>query len=281
MNRKIIIFNMVLLLLLPLAFADLGESLDLALSEVEGEELPKPLGTLFGNEQINFYLALNNGEEIVISLVTEDKVIKSVSTEEVTEPSLNVYSDEDTVRKLLASNNPVPLLKKALDEKKITYKAVGLLNKVKFAFLSVFSNVATLFQETVEGSFDQLAEETKEEPEVEEEPEEELEDENELTGEVVAEIKEPEFKTHVIKMDDQGFDPQKTTVGVGDKVIWKNIRTGNIDNAMVIGVRNCREVKSGLFGPGEEFSWTFDEPKECVIVDGIMTTVESKLVIGG
>lgn len=303
--NKVGIIVILLFLASMAAASNFEEMVDKSLAEVQGQTLPKPLGTLFGNEQINFHIALNSGGELIIGLITENKQIKSVSAQPVPKPSLNVYTSEETIKKLLMSNNPGLLLRKALDEEKITFKAVGFLNKIKYAFLQTFSNVAALFQETENGSFNELAESTKEEgfkvPEASdvdagenaaagettaEESGEGIVEEteelgSELTGGAATEIEENQAKTHTVYLDDTGFNPTKIVVGVGDTVIWENIRTGSIDKGMVIGVRTCRDIKSKILLPGETYSWTFNEAGDCIIVDGIMTTQSSRIIIGG
>ncbi|MDP3698400.1 MAG: hypothetical protein Q8R47_02335 [Nanoarchaeota archaeon] len=99
------------------------------------------------------------------------------------------------------------------------------------------------------------------------------------TGSVVVEPEEPKAATHIVKMTADGFSPDKLYIKVGDTVVWKNTRSGTINKAMIIGVRECREVRSGFLNPGESFSWTFDKPLTCTIADGVMTTKESKVYI--
>ena len=102
---------------------------------------------------------------------------------------------------------------------------------------------------------------------------------NSVTGDVVADVEEPLFATHTVRMTADGFSPDKIYIKVGDTVVWKNTRSGNINKAMIIGVRECSKVRSGFFKPGESFSWTFDQPMTCTIADGIMTTKESKVFV--
>lgn len=120
---------------------------------------------------------------------------------------------------------------------------------------------------------------TASEPFVEQEQEMEA-SASDLTGSTVAEVeKELESTVHTVKMTADGFSPDKLYIKVGDTVVWKNIRSGTINKAMIIGVRECREVRSGFLKPGESFSWTFDKPMTCTIADGIMTTKESKIFV--
>ena len=98
-----------------------------------------------------------------------------------------------------------------------------------------------------------------------------------LTGSTVAELKEGE--THFVELTAEGFVPAELAINVGDTVVWQNVRSGQISKAMVIGVRECGKVRSKVLEAGESFSWTFDWSAKCTIVDGIMTTVESKVIV--
>ena len=101
-----------------------------------------------------------------------------------------------------------------------------------------------------------------------------------VTGSTVAEVEEElENTTHIVKMTADGFSPDKIYIKAGDTVKWKNTRSGTINKAMIIGVRECHEVRSGFFKPGQSFSWTFDKPVTCTIADGVMTTKESKIIV--
>ena len=101
-----------------------------------------------------------------------------------------------------------------------------------------------------------------------------------LTGSVVTETeKEVKSTTHTVKMTSSGFNPDKLYIKLGDTVVWENVRSGKINKAMIIGVRECRQIRSDFLKSGESFSWTFIAPVTCTIADGVMTTKESKIVV--
>lgn len=277
---------MVLFLLLTASFS-------YALTEeeikgLEGTALQGRLGVLFGNVKVNVHVLLPDGQETVYGVVTKDKTVQSIAPGGVEKPALNVYVDEATVEAIESAKNPLPVLLKAMKEKKIRYKAVGLVNKVKFAFLSISANVAGLFAPT-EADVGEKGGKSPTEPEEEEpkksptEPQEQNESKEKkdetglLTGGAVGEPKEGE--THFVELTDGGFEPNMLTIKAGDTVVWQNVRTGNINKALVLGVRECAKIRSKLMTPGESFSWTFDEPVKCTVVDGIITTIESKIVV--
>lgn len=112
------------------------------------------------------------------------------------------------------------------------------------------------------------------------------EESDDLTGGVIAEVEEQAEQdeesvtnTHIVKMTADGFSPDKLYIKAGDTVTWKNTRSGTINKAMIIGVRECSKVRSSFFNPGESFSWTFDKPVTCTIADGVMTTTESRIFV--
>ncbi len=111
---------------------------------------------------------------------------------------------------------------------------------------------------------------------IEEKP---VEKEDALTGGAITEPEEPKSTTHTVRMTADGFNPDKLYIKAGDTVVWKNTRYGTIDKAMIIGVRECRDVRSGFLKSGESFTWTFDTPMTCTIADGVMTTKESKVYV--
>src|SRR3989338_7194749 len=99
---------------------------------LQGTAIPGIAGTLIGNQRINIHVGISDNEQIVLGIVTEDKTIKSIAIAEVKGPTLEVYTTEQTVKKVLNSENPIGQLKKSLSGKEITYKIHGLGNKIKF-----------------------------------------------------------------------------------------------------------------------------------------------------
>lgn len=369
--KKIMVFGAVFLIMLCSVFAESGfvQAWGESLTELEGKTLPGALGTLFGDEQINFHIELENNGEAIFGMVMENKMVKSVTSGGVAKPTLNVYTTEAAIQEIVSSASPPTALLNALKEKKITYKAVGFLNKIKFAFLSVFSNIAALFvsEETepveekvaagdnagadsgaadadtsagaaggtaadstaagagavagadgtaagattdttactttvagaVSGCTDTSATTSTDGTTTDTAGNavdtagntadtagtdttaatDTTTTAGTLTTGAVADI--PTGETHIIKMTNEGFSKSLLTINAGDTVVWENVRTGSVLNkAMIIGVRDCRNIKSKFYRPGESFSWTFEEPGECVVVDGIMTTQSSRIIIG-
>ncbi len=124
-----------------------------------------------------------------------------------------------------------------------------------------------------------VVEDTKTEPaKVEVKKESKVE---EVKKEVVAEKPKEEVKTqsNVIKVTASGFDPKELKVKVGETVEWKNMRTGKIDKALIVGAQNCYYLKSAILESGESFKYTFDKTDTCTIVEAITTTQVGKVIV--
>jgi len=284
---------------------DLQSQLEVLNKEIIGQQVPPPLGAVFGNEKINVHIAQADDTEQVLSLVLEKKTVKSLSLTAVEKPTLNVYTDESTLQGILESSDQLTVLRQALDEGKITYKAVGFGNKMKIAFLNMFLKAGNFFgkketaktEEKINAKVEGQAEEKKEnkgksadeaeetapesETEAEEETENEGVEESESASPTTAAVSEVKAgTTHTVLLTETGFAVPEITIKTGDTITWENTRTGRFKQGMIIGTQGCSKgLKSPFFLNGESFSWTFEKPGKCLIVDGIMTTQTMKVII--
>jgi plastocyanin len=76
-------------------------------------------------------------------------------------------------------------------------------------------------------------------------------------------------RVHRIKITEDGFEPEELTINVGDKVIWQNVRDGRLKKALVLGSRQCINIKSNSLETGDTFEWTFNQAEKCIFVDAI------------
>ncbi len=290
MNNKLLITLMMVLaflMLLPVVFAetkqvDLESEFMNVQAKVVGLQLTGPIASLFGNEKINVYLSTSTKDEQVIGIITEDKKVKALNLGAVKEPSLEVFTDEKTVAKILVSKNPLAQLQKALGEKKITYNAVGFFHKMKFSIIDLFVDVLKganpgdaedIDVEVVHGVVAPPAKPKEEAKPVETKAPEQKADEKKdsgLTGAVTAAVSTG--TVHTVLMVNTGFDPELLEINAGDTVVWKNTRSGQVKNAMIIGTQKCIKARSSTFKRDETYQWKFTEPQKCIIVDGFMTT---------
>jgi plastocyanin len=111
------------------------------------------------------------------------------------------------------------------------------------------------------------------------EPVPEVIDESEEVVEDIPAVEEVSETTHQIELNKDGFDPKEIDIKVGDTIVWKNVRSGNLNQAMILGSQSCIDIKSKLLESGDEFSHTFEKVRKCTFVDAITTTQTMKIVI--
>ncbi|MBI2112770.1 hypothetical protein HYT52_04505 [Candidatus Woesearchaeota archaeon] len=298
---------------MALAETDIADAVNALSMDVGGKSLPSPLAKLAGNERINIYIKMDAGEDIVVGLITENGVVKSMAVAEVKEPTVKVYSSESVLRGIILSKDQPSALLKAVKDKKITYEGIGFKNKVKLKIASGLMRLAALFQKDDMAKVEVFAKEKdsdeskgdsgdssqnddqgqeidnadeergddKEDTDTSEDTD--SEDDDTITGNAVAEVEEVEKKAEPkpkkVNLVEGGFSTESLKIRAGETVEWKNVRSGRFKQALIIGTRNCREIKSDIYDAGESFSWTFNERETCVIADGIYTTETMKIIV--
>ena len=254
-----------LFVIMILAFSIAGSTLDSEIeqlnTELSGKEIPSPINKILGDERVNLHFELSDGDNVILGMITEKNMFSSLKIGELDNPSLNVYTTEEVIKSLESSENPFLTFQIALQEGKIRYEPVGIINKIKFGLIiPLLSKISSWF----------TSDKTEK---VEEKP---------IEKEIVVEkvVEEPKTKTHIVEMINDGFSVNGTlSVEIGDTVTWNNVRSGTFKKAMVLGAQKCSQIKSGFLEPGESFSWTFDTVETCTFVDGVLTTQSMKVEV--
>ncbi len=140
-----------ILIILCLAFTALSEenifenldeeSVALMAAQYVGQELPKPLAAIMGNERIQCIVSMNDGGDFLMFVVTKEGKVESVDVNEGTDPTLKVFSSQATIEKIIISDDQA----NALDSEEIRYEAVGFFNSIKFGALSIIAKIMGLF----------------------------------------------------------------------------------------------------------------------------------------
>ncbi len=284
-------------------------------TQVEGKELIGLAGKLFGNEKVNVHITADDGSQFIVGVETKDKKVVFVREGGVEKPTLRVYTTEKVIREIMAAHEPLQALQLALQDEKITYKAVGIFNKIKFSFISLFAKFGTkgLVNEKVEGKKEEKpvvkvaevkVEATNSEKvtvdvpaasgaavvegktiSVSENAEEKKPSITKIAPakevEVVAEDDAQNEVVHTVAILKGGFDPLTVTVKAGDVVEWKNERDAkvNLNKAMIVGTQQCVKVKSKILQSGETFRWKTDKAMKCTIVEGISAVQAGTVVV--
>ncbi len=85
--------------------------------------------------------------------------------------------------------------------------------------------------------------------------------------------------THLVQIKVTGFEPNTITIKAGDSIQWENVRSGNLNKAMIVGSSPCTEAKSTILMPGETYTWTFNDPVKCAFTDAITITQLMKVIV--
>ena len=124
-------------------FEDLKQQVDLYNQNVDGIPFVK---SFIGEERIRCEISLNDGTELIIGITTdEDAKITSFEKGEISDPTINASTNENTVRTIMNSDDPVSAFQDALDSGAITFEGVGLGDKIKVGVMKVVLKIAGFF----------------------------------------------------------------------------------------------------------------------------------------
>ncbi len=125
-------------------FEDMKQQVDIYDQNVDKIPFVK---TFIGEERIRCEISLNNGtEELILGITTdEDAKIRSFEKGEISDPMINASTNENTVRTIMNSDDPVSAFQDALDSGAITFEGVGLGDKIKVGVMKVVLKIAGFF----------------------------------------------------------------------------------------------------------------------------------------
>ncbi|MBW2992759.1 hypothetical protein KY345_06090 [Candidatus Woesearchaeota archaeon] len=108
------------------------------------DNVPSFVKAIFGDERINAEIELAEGSRRY-GIVTEKGIIMNVTEGYIEEHTLEVYTTEETVNKIIEAEDQVEALREALDNKEIEYKAVKVKTKIKTFFAKIALGIASWF----------------------------------------------------------------------------------------------------------------------------------------
>jgi hypothetical protein len=103
--------------------------------------------SLIGEERINCEISLDDGNVLVYGIET-GKGAKVISFEvaEISDPTMNVYTSESTIRTIMNAEDPVSAFQDAFKIGAIKLEGVGLLNKLKVDVMGIATNIYGFIQ---------------------------------------------------------------------------------------------------------------------------------------
>lgn len=110
------------------------------------DEIPF-IGSLIGEERINCEISLDDGNVLMYGIET-GKGAKVISFEvaEISDPTMNVYTSESTIRTIMNAEDPVSAFQDAFKTGAIKLEGVGLVNELKVGVMGVATNIYGFIQ---------------------------------------------------------------------------------------------------------------------------------------
>lgn len=110
-------------------------------NEQYADQVPGLAVSLIRNERINANVTLQTGESIVYGVDMDDLNISTVEEGGVTDPTLTVYTHENTLETIANAENPKNRAVKAFKQGDIWYETTGFLRTVKYGVVSTLIKV--------------------------------------------------------------------------------------------------------------------------------------------
>jgi hypothetical protein len=109
------------------------------------ETAPSPVKAIFKKERITTEITLDNGETKMIGIETADGAVLDVFDGEMTNPTMKVFTSEETIENIIESENPAEKTLDAFNNGDIRYEGVGIRKKAKVVLLRVALKLFSFF----------------------------------------------------------------------------------------------------------------------------------------
>lgn len=108
------------------------------------DKVPGAVKTIFGNERIDWSIALKDGT-LRIGVLTKDGAVVEFKEGGISEPTIKLHSSEAAIRRILESQDPLEEYQKALNSNEVSYEGVGAVKKVKLFFVGLAGKILGRF----------------------------------------------------------------------------------------------------------------------------------------
>ena len=125
---------------------DMAEDLNTFVELYNGniDRAPGFVKSLFGDQELNVHIAMDDGSQLFFGLQTEDAVIVS-SNEGFEEPTMKVYTSESAINSIANAESPADELQAALDDGRIEFEGVTFGSKVKLFIMNIIMTIKGWF----------------------------------------------------------------------------------------------------------------------------------------
>lgn len=105
------------------------------------DQLPGFVKDIVGGEDINVYIDREDKEQYNLSISMDGMDVKNLSTTQLEEPTLEVWTSEEIVQKIVKADEPVTEMKDAINNGDVDYEANKTWTKVKLFFANIFMKI--------------------------------------------------------------------------------------------------------------------------------------------
>jgi len=96
------------------------------------DQIPGIAISLFGNEKMNLYV--EGYENKIVYMIMNEGYITNIGFGELSEKTMNVYTDENTIRNIIDGNIDFA---EALQQEKIRYEGVDIVSSIKVGIANI------------------------------------------------------------------------------------------------------------------------------------------------
>ncbi len=125
--------------------SELSENKELVNASIEQMEIPETLKQLFGNETTNVFIEMQNGTTETVGVKTKNAKIEEIVYNGLEEPTLKVYTSEETIMEIMDADEPIDAVVDALAAGKIRHEGTDLVSAIKFGFIGIIQRIISFF----------------------------------------------------------------------------------------------------------------------------------------
>jgi hypothetical protein len=145
--KKLVISTALILLVAPAVSQSLNSAELQQFKETynnQSSEVPDFVGTIVGGERINMKLE-RNGTNETLGVAFDGVEISDINASGVDEPTMKIWTDQDTVSTVLNSSSKYDILQEKLEENEIQYETTTLGASIKVTVLETLQDLADFF----------------------------------------------------------------------------------------------------------------------------------------
>lgn len=107
------------------------------------DQVPSFVGKIIGGERVNMKLEVNGSNE-TLGVAFKELKIENITKSGVDNPTMEVWTDQETVSSVIESESKYEAIRQELDEKDIEYGTTTVKAGVKVSIIETLNNLASM-----------------------------------------------------------------------------------------------------------------------------------------